>query len=153
MRPFNKVFGIFRLGKDPEIKYTQNGKAVATFSGASESSYKSGDEWETTTEWTRFVFWGPAGERFCEYAQKGSLVYIEGRLQTRSWEDKNGDKKYVTEVIVAKGGVLSGFANSDGDDDDDRSSSRSNQKGSSNSKGSKSNKSSRNSRDDDDIPF
>jgi len=99
----NKVILIGRLGKDPEIKYTQSGKAVANFSLATDESYKDAQgEKQKKTEWHNIVAWGNSVEAFIQpYIHKGDMVYIEGKLQTRSWEDKQtGVKKYTTEINV-----------------------------------------------------
>jgi single-strand DNA-binding protein len=106
---FNKVTGIFRLGKDPEVKYTPAGLAVASFSGASDYSRKVKDEWQKETEWTRFVAFSKAAERIGEQLQKGSLVYIEGRLKTNKWQDKEGNDRYSTDVIVNVINFLDGY--------------------------------------------
>ncbi len=97
----NKVLLIGRLGKDPEVRYTQSGQAVANFSIATDESYtdKSGEK-QKKTEWHNIVVWGKTVEAFVQpYLHKGDLVYIEGKLQTRSWE-KDGVTKYTTEVNV-----------------------------------------------------
>jgi single-strand DNA-binding protein len=97
----NKVILVGRLGKDPEIRFTQGGKAVANFSIATDESYKNSDgEKVKKTEWMNIVVWGNSVEAFVQpYLHKGDLVYIEGKLQTRSWE-KDGEKKYTTEINV-----------------------------------------------------
>ena len=104
MSSVNKVILVGRLGKDPEVRYTQVGKAVASFSVATDESYKdrSGQR-QKKTEWHNIVVWGPAVENFVQkYLHKGDLVYIEGKNQTRSWEDKkNGGTRYTTEVVVS----------------------------------------------------
>ena len=99
-KDLNKVMIIGRMGRDPEIKYTQSGTAVSSFTLASTYSVKRNDKWEDETEWIRCVAWRRLAEVIGEYLQKGSRVYVEGRLQTRSWEDNDGNKRYVTEVIV-----------------------------------------------------
>ena len=97
-RSLNKVMLIGRLGRDPEIRYSTDGLAIANFSVATDESYKdrSGNR-QTQTEWHRIVAFGKLAEICGEYLMKGRQVYIEGRLKTRSWTDKNGDKKYTTE--------------------------------------------------------
>jgi len=97
----NKVILIGRLGSDPELRYTPNGDAVANFRIATNRVWKDqkGNQQERT-EWHRIVAWRKLAERCGEYLKKGSHVYIEGRLETRSWEDKNGNKRYVTEIIT-----------------------------------------------------
>jgi single-strand DNA-binding protein len=100
-RTLNKVMLIGRLGRDPEIRYSTDGLAIANFSVATDESYKdrSGNR-QTQTEWHRIVAFGKLAEICGEYLMKGRQVYIEGRLKTRSWTDKNGDKKYTTEIIA-----------------------------------------------------
>ncbi len=94
----NKWTGIGRLGKDPELKYLPAGTAICNFSIACESSYKSGDEWKKQTFWADIVMFGKRAESIAKHLSKGSLVYVEGRLQTRSW-DTAGGKQYRTEII------------------------------------------------------
>lgn len=97
----NKVILVGNLGKDPEIKYTQSGTAVASITVATSENYKDkqSGEWQEKTEWHNVVLWQRLAEIAGEYLKKGSKVYIEGRLQTRSWEDKQGQKRYTTEVV------------------------------------------------------
>lgn len=99
MSSLNKAMLIGRLGQDPGIRYTQSNTAVANFSIATSQRYKdrNGDQQETT-EWHRIVAWGRLAEIIQEYVKKGSLIYVEGPLQTREWEDKDGVKKYTTEI-------------------------------------------------------
>ncbi len=99
-RGLNKVMLIGRLGSDPEIRYTQDGTAVATFNLATNYPVKRGDRWEEETEWTRVVAWRRLAEICGEYLNKGSLVYVEGQLRTRSWEDRDGNKRWTTEVVA-----------------------------------------------------
>ena len=97
----NKAMIIGNLGKDPEMRYTPNGQAVTQFSVAVNRNYKDASgEWKEETEWFRVVAWGPLAERSAEYLRKGRKVYVEGRLQTRSWEDKDGQKRFMTELIA-----------------------------------------------------
>ncbi len=95
----NKVILIGRLGKDPELKYTANGTAVLTLSVATNTSYKDneGNSVENT-EWNRVVVWRKKAEAVANYTQKGSRIYVEGKLRTRSWDDQNGNKRYTTEI-------------------------------------------------------
>jgi len=97
----NKVILIGRLGADPELRYTPNGDAVANFRMATNRVWRDreGNQQERT-EWHRIVAWRKLAERCGEYLKKGSHVYIEGRLETRNWEDKNGNKRFVTEIIA-----------------------------------------------------
>ncbi len=99
----NKVILIGTLGKDPELKYTPQGTAVTKFSMATNESYKDkqSGEWKERTEWHNIVCWQRTAEVAAEYLKKGRKVYIEGRLTTRSWDDKEtGQKKYMTEVVA-----------------------------------------------------
>ncbi len=95
----NKVILVGRLGQNPEVRYTPAGAAVANFSVATSESWndKSGQKQEKT-EWHRIVVWGKVAELCNQYLTKGRQVYIEGRLQTRQWQDKDGQTKYTTEV-------------------------------------------------------
>ena len=101
-RGLNKVRIIGNLGSDPEIKYSQSGTAFANIRLATSESRKNSDgEWEERTEWHRITMIGRQAEVCKDYLHKGSKIYVEGRLQTRSWEDQNGQKHYATEVIGA----------------------------------------------------
>ena len=96
----NKAILVGRLGKDPEMKYTPSGTAVASFSIATNYSVKDGDgNYTDKTDWHNIVVFGRRAEFAGEYLSKGRLVYIEGRIQTRSWEDQNGNKRYITEIV------------------------------------------------------
>jgi single-strand DNA-binding protein len=95
----NKVILIGRLGKDPEIKYTQSGTAIARFSLATDETYKDqSGERQQRTEWHNIVAWDKLADICGQYLNKGKQVYIEGKLQTRSWEDKEGNKRNTTEI-------------------------------------------------------
>jgi len=97
----NKVILIGRLGADPELKYMPSGDPVANFNLATNESYRDKDgNTQEKTEWHRIVAFKRLAEICGEYLKKGSLVYIEGRIQSRSWEDKNGVKRYTTEIIT-----------------------------------------------------
>jgi single-strand DNA-binding protein len=98
----NKVILVGNLGKDPDVKYTPSGVPVAKFSLATNERYKDkAGEWQERTEWHSIVAWQRLAEIVGEYVKKGSKVYIEGRLQTSSWEDKqSGEKKYRTEIVA-----------------------------------------------------
>lgn len=93
---------IGKLGADPEVRYTSGGSAVATFSIATNERWndKNTGEKQERTEWHRIVAWARLGEICGEYLSKGKQVYIEGRLQTRSWDDRDGNKRYTTEVVA-----------------------------------------------------
>jgi single-strand DNA-binding protein len=100
MPALNRVQLIGRLGKDPESKYTPTGKKVVHFSLAVSQRWKAGGEMKESTEWFNIEVWGRLGEVCQEYLKKGSLVYLEGRLKTEKYEDKEGDKKYFTKVVA-----------------------------------------------------
>jgi single-strand DNA-binding protein len=97
----NKCMIIGNLGRDPEMRYTPNGQAVTQFTVAVNRNSKGANgEWQEETEWFRVVAWGPLAERTAEYLRKGRKVYVEGRLQTRQWEDREGQKRYTTELVA-----------------------------------------------------
>lgn len=97
----NKVILVGRLGRDPETRYTGGGQAVANFTIATDYSYKDKNgERQKRTEWHRIVAWRKLAEIVQQYLKKGSLVYIEGRIETREWQDKEGQKRYTTEIIA-----------------------------------------------------
>ncbi len=99
MSTLNKAMIIGRLGQDPEIRYTQSNTAVANLSIATNERFKdSMGEWKERTEWHRVVAWGRKAEICQQYLKKGSQVYIEGPIQTRKWEDRDGQTRYTTEV-------------------------------------------------------
>lgn len=98
----NKVIILGRLGKDPEMRYAPSGTAIATFSVATNSRQKTEGEWVDKTEWHNILAFGKSAEFAGEYLNKGKQVYIEGRLQTSSWEDQQGQKKYKTEIVVSE---------------------------------------------------
>ena len=101
MASVNKVILVGNLGSDPELRYTPSGRAVANFNLATHEQWtaKDGEKGERT-EWHRIVAWGRLGEICGEYLHKGRQIYVEGRLQTRSWEDREGNKRYTTEIIA-----------------------------------------------------
>jgi len=98
----NKVILIGNLGKKPELRYTPAGKAVATFSLATNDRFggKEGQAAQERTEWHRIVVWDRTAENCAQYLDKGRSVYIEGRLQTREWQDKEGQKRQTTEIVA-----------------------------------------------------
>lgn len=101
-RGVNKVILIGNLGRDPEVRYSPNGSAVANCTLATTESWKdknSGEKQEKT-EWHRVVFFGRLAEIAGEYLKKGSQIYVEGRLQTRKWQDKDGNDRYTTEIVA-----------------------------------------------------
>jgi single-strand DNA-binding protein len=110
MAGVNKAILIGNLGRDPEIRYTQSGMAVANFSIATSESWndrESGQKQERT-EWHRIVVFGKQGENCGKYLSKGSKVYIEGRIQTRKWADREGNDRYTTEIVAQTVQFLSG---------------------------------------------
>ena len=101
-RGVNKAIIVGNLGRDPEVRYSANGNAIANATVATTDSWRdkqTGDRQEKT-EWHRVVFFGRLAEIAGEYLRKGSQVYIEGRLQTRKWEDQNGQERYTTEIVA-----------------------------------------------------
>lgn len=97
----NKAILIGNLGSDPEVRYTQSGAAVANFTIATTEKWKGQDgQMQEQTEWHRIVAFARLGEICGEYLSKGSKVYIEGRIQTRKWEDKDGNSRYTTEIVA-----------------------------------------------------
>jgi single-strand DNA-binding protein len=104
MSGINKVILIGRLGRDPEVRYTPDGTAIANFSIATSEEWKdkgTGEKKERT-EWHRIVAFRRLGEICGEYLSKGRQIYIEGRLQTRDWQDKDGNKRYTTEIVASQ---------------------------------------------------
>jgi single-strand DNA-binding protein len=118
----NKVQLIGRLGQSPEVKHLESGKTVANFSLATNEKYKNAKgELMENTEWHNLVAWGKTAEIIEKYVQKGSEIAIEGKLTSRSWEDKDGNKRYTTEVVVNElllMGKPKGSSNSAKSDDD-----------------------------------
>lgn len=113
MSSINKAIIIGNLGADPDIRYTQSNTAVANLSVATSERYKDkSGEWKERTEWHRVVAWDRKAEIAQEYMHKGSKVYVEGPIQTRSWEDKDGQKRYSTEIKAMVIRMLDSRANS-----------------------------------------
>jgi len=108
----NKAILVGRLGRDPETRYTSGGQAVCNFTLATDSSYKDrSGERQKKTEWHRIVLWGKLAEIAQQYLKKGQMVYIEGRIQTREWEDKSsGQKRTTTEIVGNEMRMLSSRA-------------------------------------------
>ena len=98
----NKYMCIGRVGKDPEVRTTQNGKEIANLSVGISKKYKNKDgQKEERTEWVRIAIFNDSTSKFCKnYVHKGDLVYVEGELQTRKWQDKQGNDRYTTEIAV-----------------------------------------------------
>ena len=109
MRGVNKVILVGNLGADPDVRYTSTGSAVVNFRIATSENWtnKEGGK-ETRTEWHRIVAFGKLAEICAEYLNKGKQVYVEGRLQSRSWEDKEGNKKWTTEIVANNVVMLGG---------------------------------------------
>jgi len=120
MGSVNKVILVGNLGRDAELRYTPGGAAVATINMATTEVWndKAGQRQERT-EWHRVVLWGKSAESLAEYLTKGKQIYVEGRLQTRQWDDKDGNKRYTTEIrgdrVVLLGGGRGGGAVDRGD--------------------------------------
>lgn len=100
-KSLNRVTLLGHVGKQPELKYTPQGTPVAKFSMATSSSYKKDGEWVEKTEWHNLVLWAKVAEVAAEHVNKGDKIMVEGRIETRSWDDKDsGVKKYMTEIVV-----------------------------------------------------
>lgn len=110
MASLNKVMLMGNLGKDPELRKTGSGTSVCNFSIATTERWKNNESgnWDEKTEWHNIVVWGKQGENCHQYLTKGRPVFIEGRLQTRSWDDKEGKKRYTTEVVATMVKFLGG---------------------------------------------
>lgn len=101
MAGVNKVILLGNLGKDPEVRHLESGRAVANFSLATSEVYKNKNgEKVTTTEWHNIVMWSPLAEIAEKYLKKGNQVYLDGKIQTRTYDDKDGNRKYITEIVV-----------------------------------------------------
>ena len=115
MSSINKVILIGNLGADPEVKYSQSGKAVASFRIATTETWKKQDgSKEEQTEWHRIVAFARLGEICGEYLSKGSKVFIEGRIQTRKWQDRDGNDRYTTEIVAREMKMLGARGESGG---------------------------------------
>lgn len=121
----NKVILIGRLGKDPEMRFTPGGRAVTNFTMATNEYWTDqNNERQERTEWHRIVTWGKLAENCAKLLSKGKHVYIEGRLQTRSWDDRDGNKRYTTEIVAnamqilgaMEGGADRGYTADEGGD-------------------------------------
>src|SRR5437763_15635415 len=107
----NRVILVGRLGRDPETRYTGSGQAVANFSVATDESYKDKNgERQKRTEWHKIVVWGKQAEIAQQYLKKGSLIFIEGRIQSREWQDKEGQKRTSFEIVATNFRMLGGRA-------------------------------------------
>ena len=122
-RGVNKVILVGNLGQKPEIRYTQTNTAVATLSIATSESWKDKDSGEQRekTEWHRVVFFGKLAEIAEQYLDKGSQLYVEGKLQTRKWQDKEGNDRYTTEILGNEMNMLGGRQSSSDSDAYDQS--------------------------------
>jgi single-strand DNA-binding protein len=107
-RGVNKTILLGNVGKDPEVRYTQSGTAVANFSLAVGERRKVGGEWQDHTEWVNIVAWSKLAETCSNYLSKGKQVYIEGRIQTRKWDDREGNTRYSTEIVADQLVLLGG---------------------------------------------
>jgi len=105
----NKVILVGRLGRDPETRFTSGGQAVANFSVATDETYKDRNgERQKRTEWHKIVVWGKQAEIAQQYLKKGSLIFIEGRIQSREWQDKEGQKRTSFEIVASNFRMLGG---------------------------------------------
>ena len=121
-RGINKVILVGNLGKDPEVSYLPSGQSLTKFSLATSRSIKdkTTGEWKEKTDWHNIVAWGKTGESVAQYLSKGRQVYVEGRIQNRTWEDKEGKKRYNPD-IVAENIMLRGGRGEGGQDSPSRS--------------------------------
>ena len=110
----NRVFMIGRLTRDPELKYTQSGTSVASFSLANNRTYTVQNEKKEQVSFFNCIAWGKPGEVIAQYCKKGSKLGIEGRLQQRSWQDQNGQKRNTVEIVVENFQFLSGGQQTEG---------------------------------------
>ncbi len=152
-RGVNKVILIGNLGNDPDVRYTASGAAVANISLATAESWrdKESGEQQERTEWHRVVFFGRLAEIVAEYLKKGSQIYVEGRLQTRKWQDKEGKDRYSTEIVANEMQMLGSRSGGGSNQSYDQSPPDDNT-----SSGSKPQKTAAKPKDDDfddDIPF
>ncbi|MFB3907063.1 MAG: single-stranded DNA-binding protein [Candidatus Eisenbacteria bacterium] len=108
MRSINKVILIGNLGADPEVRKTQGGQTVANFRLATTEIWGTGEARQEKTEWHRVVAWARLGEIVGEYLRKGRQVYVEGRIQTRQWQDQQGQTRYSTEIVAQNIMMLGG---------------------------------------------
>lgn len=109
MSSVNKAIIIGRLGRDPEIKYTSNGNAVCNLSIATSEKWKDkGGEMQEKTEWHRVTVWGKTAENCAQYLAKGRMAYVEGRIETRKWQGKDGSDRYTTEIVASQVTFLGG---------------------------------------------
>src|SRR5215471_14986164 len=107
----NKAILVGRLGRDPETRYTSGGQAVCNFTMATDESYKDRNgERQKRTEWHRIVVWGKQAEIAQQYLRKGSLIFVEGRIQSREWQDKEGQKRTTFEIVANSFRMLGGRA-------------------------------------------
>lgn len=114
----NKAIIIGNLGADPEIRYTQSGTQVASFTVATTERWRGQDgQMQESTEWHRIVAWAKLAEICGEYLHKGSRVYIEGKIQTRKWQDQSGNDRYTTEIVAREMKMLSPRGGSEGGGD------------------------------------
>jgi single-strand DNA-binding protein len=117
MASVNKVILVGNLGKDPEVRFTPGGKAVCKFPLATTERWSNGEGQQERTEWHNIVVWGRSAENCGQYLAKGRQIYLEGSLRSRSYDDKEGNKRYVTEIIAQRvqflGGKPNGAAESD----------------------------------------
>jgi len=114
MASVNKAILIGNLGKDPELRYTPSGQAVASFPLATSERYKDKEgNWQERTDWHNIVVWGRQGETVKEYLKKGRSAYVEGRIQTRSYDDREGNKKWITEIVASRVQFLGGRGEGD----------------------------------------
>ncbi len=104
----NKVILVGRLGRDPEMRFTNSGNPKCSFSVATDRAWVKDGEKQSRTEWHNIVVWGRLAEICGQYLQKGKLVYLEGRIETREYEDRDGNRRWITEIVANEMKMLSG---------------------------------------------
>jgi single-strand DNA-binding protein len=115
----NKVILIGNLGKDPELTNVSSGNSVAKFSLATTEKFKKNEQWEEKTDWHNIVIWGKTAENAAKYLKKGSPVYLEGKISYGSYQDKDGIKRYTTDIVVSSMQFLGGGQNKQGNNNND----------------------------------
>ncbi|MDA3884241.1 MAG: single-stranded DNA-binding protein [Candidatus Delongbacteria bacterium] len=158
MASVNKVFLIGNLGKDPDVKFTPSGVQIGKFSIATSERFKRGDNWEEKTDWHNIVLFGRQAEYAGEYLKKGMSVFIEGKISTRTWDDENGVRKYITEIIGNSVKNLSPRKDSGNSDysaytSNTQGNSQSNTQSNSQNESDSSNNNSNDDGPEDDLPF
>ncbi len=118
MAGFHQTIVLGNVGKEPELKYTANGNAVCNFSVAVNETYMQGEERKERVYWYNVVAWGKQAETLTQYLEKGRQIFLQGKMQTRSWEAPDGGKRYMTELVVSNFTFISGGQRHEGEGED-----------------------------------